>query len=96
MNRITLVQLMFVFLKVSEKAMDYKIWQTLFGREIPYKPTYLPNTRLARYQFYSMPVLCIINFWAVGGDKTYNMRHIVLFAIPISNGPRKKKLTLTP
>lgn len=33
---------------VSEKAIDYKIWQTLFGEEIPYKPTYLPNTRLAR------------------------------------------------
>jgi len=34
--------------QVSEKALDYKIWQTLFGREIPYKPTYLPNTKLAR------------------------------------------------
>lgn len=33
---------------VSEKAIDYKIWQTLFGKEIPYKPTYLPNTKLAR------------------------------------------------
>ena len=38
-----------LFLQVSEKALDYKIWQTLFGTEIPYKPTYLPNTKLARF-----------------------------------------------
>lgn len=39
----------FVFeMQVSEKAIDYKIWMTLFGQEIPYKPTYLPNTKLAR------------------------------------------------
>jgi len=36
------------FVQVSEKAIDYKIWKALFDIEIPYKPTYLPNTKLAR------------------------------------------------
>jgi len=36
-------------MQVSEKAIDYKIWKALFDIEIPYKPTYLPNTKLARY-----------------------------------------------
>ncbi|ELT94485.1 hypothetical protein CAPTEDRAFT_225908 [Capitella teleta] len=33
---------------VSEKALDYKIWKSLFEKELPCKPTYLPDTKLAR------------------------------------------------
>ena len=33
---------------VSESAIDYKIWKALFGADIPYKPSYLPDTKLAR------------------------------------------------
>lgn len=33
---------------VSERAVDHKIWQQLFGEKIPTKPTYIPNTKLAR------------------------------------------------
>ena len=28
--------------------MDQYIWNTLFGTNIPYRPTYVPNTKLAR------------------------------------------------
>jgi len=32
---------------VSECAIDYKIWKTIFRKEIPYKPSYVPDTKLA-------------------------------------------------
>jgi len=44
--------------KVSEKPIDYKIWKALFNIEIPYKPTYLPNTKLARFLWLSTTSCC--------------------------------------
>ena len=38
-----------MYWQVSECAIDYKIWSALFGCKIPFKPTYLPDTKLARY-----------------------------------------------
>ena len=42
----------FCLLQVSEKAIDYKIWKALFERELPCTPTYLPDTKLAKWDKY--------------------------------------------
>lgn len=33
---------------IGETPLDYHIWKSLFGYEIPYHPTYVPNTKLTR------------------------------------------------
>ncbi len=33
---------------LSETPMEYTLYQSLFDREVPYRPTYIPQTTLAK------------------------------------------------